>query len=61
MNTLNKPPLPNYTVTTIRPCFGNLSGNLKIDQENKKMDAERKSIIAKFRQQLEEYRKSSCS
>lgn len=58
MSTLTKPPLPNYTVTTFRPCFGNLSGNSKIDNKNEKLNAERSSKINKFKKEFEKYKQS---
>lgn len=61
MSTLNKPPLPNYTVTTVRPAFGCLGGFSKINQEARKLAEERDVIIKNYHKQLENYKRSKAN
>lgn len=56
MSTFQKPPLPSYTVTTVRESFGNLGCSKSITQEAEALNAERSKILSNYYKEFYNYK-----
>ncbi len=56
MSTIVKPPLPNYTITTVRPSIGCIWGNSKITEEAKQIKNSHNKQIVEFTKQLNNFK-----